>query len=265
MTFSELKCNCTSLRFDLNQNSQPASVDKDRVSCTGPYVSSHFAGILLRETRRMTQLIGFVLRFLLFCLILAFTHGNLYDLNRNKTDACFQPSQKATAECLQELIESFYCKYFTKYCPDFPQVFAELRCTGCPWNRLDPKKINAYIAEKYRTASNDTELFHEPGANCSISKYVDAFGTYRGVRDYVVRWAVAGSLPIFFSTSAIVQYSTSSSDLARPSCFCKKLDEWMFMGIVWISFNIGKVLLSISEEYYRYCDTLASNLALVIT
>ncbi len=37
------------------------------------------------------------------------------------------------------------------------------------------------------------------------------------------------------------------------------------MGAVRISYNAGIIMLSISEEYYRYCDTAASNLALVLT
>ncbi len=36
------------------------------------------------------------------------------------------------------------------------------------------------------------------------------------------------------------------------------------MGVVWISFNIGIVVLSISEECYAYWDSEASNLALII-
>ncbi len=134
----------------------------------------------------MARYVGIVLRILLLCLSFAITHGNAYNLHGNKTDACFQPSQKNTAECLQGLIESYYGKYFTKYCPNFSQVLAESRCTGCPWDRLDPEKINPNIAEKYRAAANNTELFHKPGANCNVSKYVDVFGTYRGVADYVV-------------------------------------------------------------------------------
>ena len=212
----------------------------------------------------MERDVGFVLLFLLFCLSFAFSHGNPYNLNGDQTDACFQPSQKATAECLQELIESYYGKYFTKYCPDFPQVLAESRCTGCPWDRLDPEKINPDIAEKYRAASNNTGLIHEPGANCRVSKFVEAFATYRGVANFVVGWAIAGTIPILLSTSAIVQHTEGSTGLTRPSFFGWEVPEWMFMSAVWISFNVGKVFLSISEEYYRYCETAASNLALVI-
>ncbi len=118
----------------------------------------------------MLRNVCFVLLFLLFCLRFSLTRGNPFNLNGNKTDACFQPSQKDTAECLQGLIENYYGKSFTKYCSDFPHVLAELRCTGCPWDRLDPEKINPDLAEKYRAASNNAELFHEPGANCRVSK-----------------------------------------------------------------------------------------------
>ncbi len=143
---------------------------------------------------KMVRDAGFVLKFLLYCLSFAFTHANPYNLNGNKTDACFQPSQKDTAECLQGLIESYYGKYFTKYRPDFPQVRAESRCTGCSWDRLDPEKINPEIAEKYRADSNNTELFHEPGANCNLPKNVLAFATHRSVADFVVSWATADQI-----------------------------------------------------------------------
>ncbi len=208
---------------------------------------------------------GSVLLFLLFCLRFAFTHANRHNLNGNKTDACFQPSQKDTAECLQGLIESYYGRYLTKYYPDFSQVLAESRCTGCPWDRLDPEKINPDIAEKYRAASNNTELFHEPAANCSVSKSADGFTTYLGVANFVLGWAIAGTILILLSTSAIVQHTTGSTGLTRPSFFGQEVPEWEFMGAVWISFNLGKVFLSISEEYYHYCETAASNLALVIS
>ncbi len=153
---------------------------------------------------------------------------------------------------------------FHEVLPDFPQLLAESRCTGCPWDRLDPRKINPDIVEQYRTVSNKTELFHEPNANCSISKYVSGLGTFRGVADYVTRWAFVGSIPIFFSTGSIVQYTTGDAGPTRPSILGWKVHEWMFMGAVWVSYNIGIIMLSISEEYYRYCDTAASNLALVI-
>ncbi len=81
----------------------------------------------------------------------------------HQTDVCFKPSRKATAEYLPELIESYYDPFFSTYCPEFPQILAELRCTGCPWDRLDPKKTNPVIA----AASKASELFHEPHANCS--------------------------------------------------------------------------------------------------
>ncbi len=213
----------------------------------------------------MVRLVCFVIVLLLFCLCFAFTHANPYSLTGDMTDACFKPSQKATAECLQQLIESYYGKSFTKYCPDFPQVLAESRCAGCPWDRLDPEKINPDIAEEYRAASNTTELFHEPNANCSISEYVHGFGSYEGVAKYVSGWAITGSIPILFSTGAILQYTSGSSGLSRPSFFGWEVHEWMFMGAVWASFNVGIVILSISEDYYRFCDTAASNLSLVIT
>ncbi len=255
-----MKYSCSSSRnFGYNQNSQAASVAGS--FSTLLHVS---LGFKYHNQGNMLRYVGFVFRFLLFCLSFAFTYANLYNLNGKKTDACFQSSQKATAECLQLLIESYYGPSFTKYCPDFSQLLAESRCTGCPWDRLDPMKMNADIASEYRAASNKSELFHEPHANCSISKYVSGLGTFRGVADYVIRWAFVGSIPIFFSTGSIVQYTSGDAGLTLPSILGWEVHEWMFMGAVWVSYNIGIIMLSISEEYYRYCDTAASNLAFVI-
>ena len=194
----------------------------------------------------------------------AFSHGNQYHLKYNKTDACFEPSQKATAECLQELIETFYTKSFTKYCPDFPQVLAEARCKGCPWDRLDPKKIKPIIDRENWDAAKETGLFHTPLPSCDISRHVYPFKTYQGVARYVARWAIIGGIPVLFSTGAIVQYTSDPKGLIQPAFSGWEMSEWMFMGAVWISFNVGVIILSISEEYYHYCDTAASNIALII-
>ena len=215
-------------------------------------------------TKNMARSIDFVLRFLPICSCFPFTYANLYDLNGNRTDACFQPSQKATAECLQELIEGYYGKYFTTYCTEFPLILAELRCTGCPWDRLDPKKINPDIAAEYWAASNESELFHEPDASCSLSKYVSGFGTFHEVANYATRWITAASIPILFSTGAIVQYTSGSTRLSRPSFFGSEVHEYMFMGAVWISYNTGVIILAISQDYYGYCDSTASNLAIAV-
>ncbi len=165
----------------------------------------------------MARYVGFVLRFLLFHLSFAFTNGNAYNLHGNKTDICFQASQKDSAECLQGLIESYYGKYFTRSCPEFPQILADLRCRGCPWNRLNPEKVNPEIADEYREAGNETALFNEPGTDCIVSKYVSGFESYQGVRNYIVRWGVTGSIPILFSTGVIVQYTSDPGGLTRPS------------------------------------------------
>ncbi len=77
----------------------------------------------------MVIVVGFVVTLLLIHTNIEFAHGNQFMLKGNQTDGCFQPSQKATAECLQELIESYYDKSFTKNCPGFSQVLAEYRCT----------------------------------------------------------------------------------------------------------------------------------------
>ncbi len=229
------------------------------------YNSSRLAGIRVLLFEGMARYVGFFLPFLLACISFAFAHGNPYNLNGNKTDACFLPSRKATAECLQELIESYYGKSFSTYCPEFSNILAESRCRGCPWDRLDPKKINPDIAVEYRATTNKTDLFHEPHGNCSASKYVRRFATYGGIVEYAARWAFLGSIPLFFSTGSIVQSTSDYNGLTRPSFLGGKVREWVFMGAVWISFNIGTVLLSISEEYYAYCDLAASNIALVIT
>ncbi len=211
------------------------------------------------------RFVGFLIVLLLVCLCFPFTHANPYRLDGDKTDACFEPSQKGTAECLQELIESYYGPSFTKYCPEFPQILAKSRCTGCPWDRLDPEKINPAIAQEYRAASNQTELFHEPAANCSVSNYATRFADYQLVMGYVSLMPFFGSLPVLFSTGAIVQYTSGYDGSTRPSFCGRKVYEWLFIGAVWIWFNIGKVLLAVSEQYYFYCDSAASNVALVIT
>ena len=243
--------------FDHNENSSATSVDRGRVHVPLLCTISHFA-------QNMVRLVRFVVVFLLLGLRSDFIHAHPYNLAGDQTDACFEPSQKATAECLQQLIETYYGKSFTQYCPDFSQLLAESRCTGCPWDRLNPKKINPDIAEAYRTSSNTTELFHEPQANCAISKHVFRFRMYDGVVDYVVRLSVTGSIPILFSSGAILQYTSGSTIPTRPSFFGWELQEWIFLGAVWILFDIGVLILSISEEYYRFCDTAASNLSLVI-
>ncbi len=74
-----------------------------------------------------------------------------------------------------------------------------------------------------------------------------------------------GSLHVLFSAGAIVQYTSDYNGLTRSSFSGWRVHEWVFMCAVWISFNIGTVKLSVSEEYYFYCDLAASNLALVIT
>ncbi len=194
-----------------------------------------------------------------------FTHGNPYNLNGTKTDACFHPSRKAATECLQELIESYYGKPFTTYCQEFPHILAESRCTGCPWDRLDPKKINPDIAEEYQAAGNQSELFHEANADCTTSKYAREFGTYDGVFNYAVRWGIFASIPILFSTGTIVQYTFDSTGLTRPSILGWKVHEWMFMAAVWVSYIGGILLLSTSREYYYYCDSTASIIGIEIT
>ncbi len=213
----------------------------------------------------MVRPVEIVLRFILLCLCIRLTDANQYMLNGDRTDACFQPSQKATAECLQELIETYYSKYFTTYCPQFPQILADLRCTGCPWDRLDPNKINPDIAADYKDNGRETELFHEPGENCSLSKYVREFGTYNGVHKFAIRWAFLATIPILFSTGVIVRYTSDPTGLTRPSLLGWKVPEWMFIGAVWLTFDIGIIMLSISLEYYRYCDSITSNLAMAIT
>ncbi len=72
---------------------------------------------------------------------------------------------------------------------------------------------------------------------------------------------------VFLSWSRLVlSYSTRRVllGLLVHLFFRWEVPEWMFMSIVWTVFNLGRVFLSISEEYYRYCETAASNLALVI-
>ena len=98
-------------------------------------------------------------------------------------------------------------------------MLAEAECRGCRWDRLDPKKINPYITLQYWAASNETEQFHEPTASCALSKYVRRFVTFHGVRNYVVRWAFVGSIPILFSTGSIVQYTSGEAGLTRPTIF----------------------------------------------
>ncbi len=152
----------------------------------------------------MERNVGIVLLFLLFCLSFAFTHGNPYNLNGTKTDACLEPSEQATAKCLQGLIECYSGPYFTKHCLEFPQILAESRCTGSLWDRFDPKKINPDIAMTYWAMSNATKLFHEPPENCSISKYIRMFGIYHPYAEFIARLRVLSSIPLSFSTSAIV-------------------------------------------------------------
>ncbi len=211
----------------------------------------------------MTVLVSFGPRFILFCLGFAFVNANPYQLDGNETDACFQPSQKATAECLQELIESYYGPGFTLSCPEFPQILAGLRCTGCPWDRLDPTKINPAITREYLAAYSLAELFHEPDDNCSIAKYAAWFETSRGLRDIRIL-GMSGSIALLVSIGAIVQYSTDPTGLNRPAIFGVKVPEWMFMGAIWILFNIGSILLVASYDYTSYCDSIASNISVII-
>ncbi len=95
-------------------------------------------------------------------------------------------------------------------------------------------------------------------------KSVDAFATHRGVANFVVGWAFVGTIPILFSTGVIAQHTAGSAGLTHPSFIGWEVPEWLFMLVVWFIFNLGKVFLSISEEYYRLCETAASNLALEI-
>ncbi len=82
---------------------------------------------------------------------------------------------------------------------------------------------------------------------------------------YVSLMPFFGSLPVLFSTGAIVQSTSDYNGSNRPSFCGGKVHEWVFMGAVWISFNIGKLLLAVPEQYYFYCDFAASNIVLVIT
>ncbi len=72
------------------------------------------------------------------------------------------------------------------YCSGFSQLLAESECKGCVWDILDLKKKIPDIAAQYWAASKESELFHEPTENCSVSKYVRRFAPFYGVSNYAV-------------------------------------------------------------------------------
>ncbi len=170
---------------------------------------------------------------------------DLYKLIETQTDGCLNASQKTTAVCLQELIANV-----TNIPPEFPHILTELRFSRYPWDRPDPNKVNPGIAEEYWKAYNETESFHESGANCAISKYVCTFGKCYRASKYAAQWTTVAAIPLLFSVGAIMQYTIGSPEPGRPSLFGFKELEYMFISAIWISYQIGVVMLAVSQEYY---------------
>lgn len=182
-----------------------------------------------------------------------YINASHFDLRGNQSDICYSSERtlKAQAECLQSLIEFYYGNYFTRTCPDFPQVLAGEQCIGCPWGRLNITAIP-------KLNETDFLVFPDIKSSCAIAQHVDPYYSYENTVERVMVPALIGGLLVAFCIGML------QIDEIPVRVFSFSFPEPVFLVLIWILAEVGFLLLLSSQDHIEVCDSVTAVLALQV-
>ncbi len=168
-----------------------------------------------------------------------------YFLSGNKTDLCYdEPHLTDRAECVEKLVSLYYGDYFTIYCPNLANRIAAEKCKRCPWDKVNASAITLTILRNL----NASELFHAPGPNCSVSKYLTEIIT-KGNELYLSFFGFA--VPLF--SGMFLAKSNTNGSPTTPQVFGFSLMEPIYFVFLWVLFFVGYGLSISGREMYAVC------------
>ncbi len=214
----------------------------------------HLVPLSSRHSERMF-LIFFV--FVTGCALVQPAGGNQsaspFLLRGGGKGICFSKATfKEKIECLQELLESYYGKSFTVYCPSLPTILVYNGCKGCPWDQVNTAKVKSGDAAKLKGSEL---LFHDGENSCSIAKHVYQYKEYHYIRKIAFGLGILGTLVLFFVTAYYPASSSSELEIQNgATIFGLRMPEPAFLLTLWVLYHVGNFMLIASEDYVEFCE-----------
>ncbi len=181
-----------------------------------------------------------------------------YLLRGGGKDVCLnKPTLKGKGECMQELLESYYGRNFTKTCSSLPLILAEHECKGCPWDLVNTSIVDPVGADKL----NRSQLFHQPSASCMIAEHVERYGETRFIRSDVFHYGIYGTGLLFYASAYHTVSSTTETVIENGGKILgSKVSEPVFLMYLWLLYHFGNSLVVVSQDYVEFCEGEADKL-----